>query len=492
MENAQKFQFPDGLKRRKENKELRQNVDSRWDDAENGALLWGPFISAIPSLQVFNRLLTSPEEFRANVGCIADFMQVVGAYAHCHEGHLVCRIVSVTLNLAWAAVESCRQEPSWSAVADDLAFRAACMIERHDKCCCLRNEPGHLFDGTSRVDGDPLFPGNVGECQEEITRLKTETEKRRRPIRRARDIARIALEGAWRDLRHYQQEFEYVSRDELVVSKQMPDSIRSLSAIGLAVFVFIRTMIGRQDIEPIDTDLLLNEDGYLGNLVFGDEDAPSALERAQRAECLARIFEARVQAAIAIDKTSFWKTFKASRHWEVLGHQAIAYAQALESHWEWIVPLICHRPDRPLDERTVNDVWHIKRMGDAAENYAKCFEAQVLLSPRGDIKLPPCPPVQRLPRPDTGKLVPATLPVILNEFGNLTPAEVRSSFLVQWGDDAREDNWLRQRGWLSQLPDAGTRLYPKMRLAGFATRGSGRGHQRRRKSGKGSKATAKS
>lgn len=286
--------------------------------------------------------------------------------------------------------------------------------------------------------------------------------------RRTRNRACSILRSAWGNLCKYQRKYERVEGNELIVFGSMPDALRSLQPLGLAVLRFIRTMVGREGVEPVDARLFLSENGEIEHVVFGDEDAPSALERAERAEYLARVYCALVQSAIATDRTNFWRAMGGSRNWQVLGHQALAYAQEIESY-SWLIKLICHRPDRRLDDETIADITNLRQLGSTAQAYAVCLEEQMRLLPSHKLKWPVLTP-ERYPRSRKSRVVVAELPTYDNNSDD-SPDEIRSALLLEMFSDAREGHRYGYGG-----SGRICCLRAKVRLVGFCASGGRRGN----------------
>lgn len=203
----------------------------------------------------------------------------------------------------------------------------------------------------------------------------------------------------------------------------------------------------------------------------------SILNRSKRAIVVANLVAARVKAALASAYVEYWKGAKAMKNYEVLAHQAMAYAEACcGDNWTYFAPLVLIRPDEPLSERSAANLRLLMDYGNASFAYATCLHAQMLVAPVRK-QLPQFTPVE-VERTDGEDAViePAAFPPVRAyniEQPGVSQEEIASQHGLFTGWDLREDAWLR----IGQS----SHIYPKQRLVGFARNRSGKSHKRSKK-----------
>ncbi len=109
------------------------------------------------------------------------------------------------------------------------------------------------------------------------------------------------------------------------------------------------------------------------------ESTETAVNRSKRVVYICHLALARVKACLAHLYVDHWKGAKGLRQFEVLGEQAIAYAQMINGYnWLYYSPLVLIRPEEPLCHEAKQYVAKLLGYGDAALAYALCLHTQML------------------------------------------------------------------------------------------------------------------
>lgn len=182
--------------------------------------------------------------------------------------------------------------------------------------------------------------------------------------------------------------------------------------------------------------------------------------------------EAMVKSLLAYCYVEYWKSGPGYRNFEVLGHNALGYAEAVyEDNWDFFAPLATCKAHEKLDEESARDLRLLNKYADAALGYAMCLDVQMRVLPQR--QQPPQFKHVRVAKPEQPEeLKPAEIPSIGAFCESLkTQAEAREFHIGTTGDNKREDAWLgigRSRG---------PRIYPKQRLIGFDRLRGGSSHK---------------
>lgn len=185
------------------------------------------------------------------------------------------------------------------------------------------------------------------------------------------------------------------------------------------------------------------------------------INKSARVITVHHLAEAMVKSLLAYCYVEYWKTGPGYRNFEVLGHNAIGYAEAVnEDNWDFFAPLATCKVHEKLDEESARALRLLNKYADTALAYAMCLDAQMRVLPQR--QQPPQFKHVRVPKPQQAELLtPAEIPTIGDFCESLkTQAEARDFHVSRTGDDKREDAWYFKR---SRAP----RTYPKQRLIGF-------------------------
>lgn len=201
------------------------------------------------------------------------------------------------------------------------------------------------------------------------------------------------------------------------------------------------------------------------------------INKSARAITAHHLAEAQVKSLLAYCYVEYWKSGPGYRNFEVLGHNALAYAEAVyEDNWDYFAPLALCKLNEKLADDVAADVRRLNKYADAALAYAMCLDAQMRILP--ERQQPPVFKSVRVAKVEQ-ELKPAEFPSVGAFVESLkTQADARDFHITTIGDNKREDAWLSSRGigcWKAP------RIYPKQRLTGFDRVRGGNSHKKTRK-----------
>lgn len=207
------------------------------------------------------------------------------------------------------------------------------------------------------------------------------------------------------------------------------------------------------------------------------ESTEGTFNRSKRVVYICHLALARVKACLAHMYVDHWKGAKGLRQFEVLGEQAVAYAQMISgNNWLYYSPLVLIRPEEPLCQEASKDVSKLLRYGDAAFAYAICLHTQMQIC-SGNTQDAVGEPELHPNRFEEWPVNATTwLPLAANSQINplATQEEIINDHIYQTGQDFRENRWL---GMDTSYEG---RIYPKSRLVGFVQNRGGKSHKHNR------------
>lgn len=228
--------------------------------------------------------------------------------------------------------------------------------------------------------------------------------------------------------------------------------------------------------------------------------------RCERSVYIMRMMDAQVSAVCARMIVDALKSCKAYENYEVLGYQALAYAELTQlDNWDLLAAPVTFRPEEPISKDNERRVFMFERYGACALRYAQCLEAQIACEPKDRRPQPLGTAVKLL------KELPATTedrevrdfitpwrgsepavwvkdaaacvarPVFVEPYKwdtlacapDWTQDEMTSHYIWCQGNDKRE---------MHHYAGAPKRMYPKHRLVGFQNN-RGLGGRRRKRAG---------
>lgn len=205
----------------------------------------------------------------------------------------------------------------------------------------------------------------------------------------------------------------------------------------------------------------------------------ATVNRSRRAILVAQMVEGYVKATLAHAYVEYWRSYEGYESFSVLGHQALAYAEACRgNNFTYFGPLALIRQEEPITERSEGHIRMLIGYGEAALAYAEALHCQMRLVPTASRAVKAIVPVKvaKTEKNAEPEAKPERFPSI-NSYVNLetsTQEEIASSHCLATGEDMREDAaYGRGRRDI---------VNPKQRIVGFDRGRGGRNSKKKRRS----------
>lgn len=281
-------------------------------------------------------------------------------------------------------------------------------------------------------------------ARKRITEYHEARQKRVKKIERNLEHSEFLRREMQQLIASCERMFEWDMGDEIVrLRAETPYAIRTAKSWVLAAQKFAEG-IDRQDVSDAN------------------------IAKSARVISAHHLAEAQVKCALASAYVEYWKTGSGYRNFEVLGTNALAWAETMEEgNWDYFAPLVFCRMHEKLDEETEKEVRHMSRCADTALAYAMCLDAQMRVLP---LRQQPEKFNQVRVAKDEVEVKPAEFPTV-GEWAEKTlksQKDIRDWHVPNTGDDKREDAWLGR---------GKKRNYPKQRLIGFDSLRGGSSHK---------------
>lgn len=198
------------------------------------------------------------------------------------------------------------------------------------------------------------------------------------------------------------------------------------------------------------------------------DGADGEINVSKRKVQVARLFHSYALACVAEAYVDYWRDEPGYKNFQVLGHQALAYAGAVKGdNWEFFAPPLFFRPHEPLLAESESNLNYLERYAQAALGFAQALHGQMMVLPKRERRVPFEPVL--LTDEEKQQMTPIFITV------KIADAELQERFTQERLLELhREDT----RDWLMRESAYGRPVHrstnPMQRMAGFTRKRGGK------------------